>query len=78
MWWKVVLVVLAVIAVGIWEPLERGWAVWVLVILMLVGLFSAAIWVHKHRHPEADEMDETTEILQDLREGAAWLFQLWP
>jgi len=61
------LVVLAVLAVAVWYRPERWWAVGVLVILALVGLFSATIWIHKRRHPEADDMDETTEILQDLR-----------
>ncbi len=72
------LVVLAVLAVAVWYPPERWWAAGLLVILALVGLFSAAIWIHKRRHREADDMDETTEILQDLREAAAWLLGFWP
>jgi hypothetical protein len=32
----------------------------------------------KRRHPEVDEMDEQNEILQDLREAAAWLFNFLP
>jgi len=72
------LFVLSVIALAVWYPRERFWALGLLVILALVGLFSAAIWIYKRRHPEADEMDETTEILQDLREAAAWLLGFWP
>jgi high-affinity Fe2+/Pb2+ permease len=49
-----------------------------LLILALVGLFSAALWIHKRRHTEGDEMDETRELLEDLRDAAAWLFNLWP
>jgi len=71
------LVVLAVIAVAVWYPQERWWALGFLVILALAGLFSAAIWIQKRRHTEADEMDETRELLEDLRDGAAWLFKLW-
>ena len=41
-------------------------------------LFSGAIWIRKRRHPEVDEMDEQTEIFQDLRDAAAWLFSFWP
>ena len=78
MWWKVMAIVLALVAVAVWWPRERVWALGLLVILALVGLISAAIWIHKRRHPEADEMDETTEILQDLREAAAWLLGFWP
>jgi hypothetical protein len=78
MWWKVMLVVLAVIAVAVWYPPERWWALGFLLLLALVGLFSAALWIHKRRRTEADEMDETRELLEDLRDAAAWLFGLWP
>ena len=69
-------VVLAAIVVAVWYPSGRWYAVWFLVPLALVLLFSAAIRIHKLRHPDADAMDEQTEILQDLREAAAWLFKL--
>jgi uncharacterized protein (DUF58 family) len=76
--WKVMPVVLAAIVVAVWYPSGRWYALGLLVPLALVLLFSAAIRIHKLRHPEADAMDEQTEILQDLREAAAWLFKLWP
>jgi hypothetical protein len=59
-------------------PTERWWALGFLLLLALVGLFSAALWIHKRRHTEADEMDETRGLLEDLRDAAAWLFGLWP
>ena len=72
------LVVLAAIAVAVWYPPWRWYALGWAVPLGLFLLFSMAIRIRKLRHPEADAMDEQTEILQDLREAAAWLFQLWP
>jgi len=71
-------VVLAAIAVAVWYPPWRWYALGWAIPLGLFLLLSAAIRIHKLRHPEADAMDEQTEILQDLREAAAWLFQLWP
>ena len=71
-------VVLAAIVVAVWYPPGRWYALGFLVPLALVLLFSAAIRIHKLRHPETDAMDESTEILQDLREAAGWLAQLWP
>jgi cytochrome c-type biogenesis protein CcmH/NrfF len=71
-------VVLAAIAVAVWYPPWRWYALGWAVPLGLVLLFSAAIWIRKRRHTEADEMDETRELLEDLRDGAAWLFKLWP
>lgn len=79
---KVLFLVLAAIAVAVWHPPWRwyplGWAAlgWA-VPLGLILLFSAVIWIRKRR-PDVDEMDEQTEVLQDLREAAACLFSLWP
>ena len=79
MWvWKVMVVVIAAIAVAVWYPPWRWYAVGWAVPLGLVLLSSAAIWIRKRRHSEIDEMDEQTEILQDLREAAGWLFSFWP
>ena len=75
---KVMFVVLAAIAVAVWYPPWRWYALGWAVPLGLVLLFSAAIWIRKRRHAEVDEMDEQTEILQDLREAAAWLFNFLP
>jgi len=76
--WKLIPVVLAAIAVAVWYPPWRWYALGWAVPLALVLLFSAAIWIRKRRQPEADEMDEQTEILHDLREAAAWLFSFLP
>jgi fatty acid desaturase len=67
----------ALVAV-VWFPSWRWFALGIAVPLALFLLLSAAIRIHKLRHPEADEMDEQTEILQDLRQAAIWLFELWP
>jgi fatty acid desaturase len=75
---RVALVTLLLVLVAVWFPSWRWLALGLAVPLALFLLFSAAIRVHKLRHPEADEMDEQTEILQDLREAALWLFSLWP
>ena len=76
--WKLIPVVLGAVAVAVWYPPWRWYALGWAVPLGLVLLFSAAIWIRKRRNTEADEMDETRELLEDLRDGAAWLFKLWP
>ena len=76
--WKVTVVLLAAIAVAVWYPPWRWYAVGWAVPLGLILFFSAAIWIRKRRHAEIDEMDEQTEIFQDLREAAAWLFSFLP
>ena len=75
---RIALVTLLSVLVLVWFPSWRWYALGFVVPLGLILLFSAATRIHKLRHPEADEMDEQTEILQDLRQAAAWLFQLWP
>jgi len=75
---RVALVTLLLVLVAVWIPSWRWFALGLAVPLALFLLLSAAIWIHKLRHPEADEMDEQREILQDLRQAAMWLFELWP
>lgn len=75
---RAVLVLCGALVAVIWFPSRRWIALGIAVPLALILLFSAAIWIHKLRHPEADEMDEQIEILQDLRQAAAWLFAFWP
>jgi ATP/ADP translocase len=75
---RVAFVMLLFVLVAVWVPSMRVFALGAAVLLALFLLFSAAMWIHRLRHPEADEMDEQTEILQDLREAALWLFKLWP
>jgi hypothetical protein len=75
---RVALVTLLLVLVAVWFPSWRWFAVGLAVPLALFLLLSAAIRIHKLRHPEADEMDEQNETLQDLRQAALWLFELWP
>ena len=75
---RVALVMLLFVLVAVWVPSMRVFALGLAALLALFLLFSAAMWIHRLRHPEADEMDEQIEILQDLRQAVAWLFQLWP
>jgi uncharacterized membrane protein YqjE len=75
---RVALVMLLFVLVAVLFPSMRWFALGLVVLLALFLLISAAIWIHKLRHPEADAMDEKTEILQDLRQAVVWLFQFWP
>jgi O-antigen ligase len=55
---RVALVMLLFVLVAVLFPSMRWFALGLVVLLALFLLISAAIWIHKLRHPEADAMEK--------------------